>query len=325
MLIPVYDDWAAAAIVLAQLDRVLAACHYDTRVVLIDDGSSQPAPRVRPPYRSLMDVSILPLRRNLGHQRAIAIGLAYVEHVAWCDAVVVMDGDGEDDPQDVPRLVEACRALQDTHVIFAERTRRVDKMTFRALYACYRWGHWLLTGVRVRVGNFSVVPFSHLRRLVVVSDLWNHYAAAVYVARIPRTSIQTTRQHRVHGQPKMSVVALVAHGLSAMSVHSEALAVRLFVASVIGAVLFVLGLTAMASVSFYRGRMASPGAVVAEITALVVLAELVVLALALAFRTLQGRASSTFLPVRDYSYYADPAVSILIAQPESPTDEGMPR
>ena len=52
-----------------------------------------------------------------------------------------MDGDGEDDPADVPRLIERCSALGNTKVVFAERTRRVDSLTFRAFYACYRAAH----------------------------------------------------------------------------------------------------------------------------------------------------------------------------------------
>ena len=319
VLIPVYNDWVAVAIVAAHLDRVLAGRHDGVQVVLVDDGSSESAPRERPPTKAIAAVTVLPLRRNLGHQRAIAIGLAYVEATMTCDAVVVMDGDGEDSPDDVPRLVEACRAGHDTQVVFAERTRRVDGTLFRGLYACYRFGHWLLTGVRVRVGNFSVIPASLLKRLVVVSELWNHYAAAVYIARVPRTSIETTRARRVHGQPHMNFVALVAHGLSAMSVHSEALAVRLFVGSVAGTIMFVGLLVTMASVSFYRGLATSPGVMVAGIVGLVVLAELIVLAMALAFRTLQGRTGSSFLPVRDYRFYIGDAVTVPVAEPTSPS------
>ena len=60
-------------------------------VVRLDDGS----------------VEVLHLRRNLGHQRAIAIGLAYLEAHSTCEAVVVMDGDLQHPPELVPALVEA--------------------------------------------------------------------------------------------------------------------------------------------------------------------------------------------------------------------------
>src|SRR5204862_1949020 len=80
---------------------------------------------------------------------------------------------------------------------------------------------------------FSIVPASQLQRLVVVSELWNHYAAAVFKARIPRSSIPTQRGERLSGKSRMNFVALVVHGLSALSVHSEIIGVRLLVVALV--------------------------------------------------------------------------------------------
>ena len=77
-------------------------------------------------YRRLDGVSLLELRRNLGHQRAIAVGMAYVEANRPCRAVVLMDSDGEDDPRDIPRLLAQCHQEGDAKIIFAERTKRVE-------------------------------------------------------------------------------------------------------------------------------------------------------------------------------------------------------
>ena len=101
---------------------------------------------------------MLRLRRNLGHQRAIAVGLAYVEDRFKHDAVVVMDSDGEDDPSDVPRLLELLRAEGGRAIVFAERTRRSESWSFRFFYGLYKLLHRVLTGHGVRVGNFSAIP-----------------------------------------------------------------------------------------------------------------------------------------------------------------------
>jgi hypothetical protein len=66
----------------------------------------------------------LRLRRNLVHQRTIAIGLAHIGEYEARD-VVVMDSDGEDDPRDVPRLVARMQEERGRSV-FAERTRRSE-------------------------------------------------------------------------------------------------------------------------------------------------------------------------------------------------------
>ena len=91
----------------------------------------------------------------------------------------------------------------------------------------YRLIHFLLTGVQVQVGNFSVIPATVLRRLVAVSELWNHYAAAVYKAKLPMALIPAQRNCRLEGSSRMNLVALVVHGLSAMAVFGDRIGVRL--------------------------------------------------------------------------------------------------
>jgi len=314
ILIPAYNDWVAVSLLLEQLDRSLAGKELHARVLLVDDGSTEPAGTAFDAVQlsSIDDTLILSLRRNFGHQRAIAIGLAFVESELPCDAVVVMDGDGEDDPADVPRLIERCRALGNTRVVFAERTRRVDSLTFRAFYACYRAAHWALTGVKVRVGNFSIIPRQVLRKLVTVSELWNHYAAAVFVAKLPRDTVETTRRPRLHGRSKMNFGSLVGHGLSAMSVHGEALAIRLLFGSLIVGFAVVAALALMAGATGGYGTASTSVIVVGAVFALGLSAELVGMALMLALRTLQGRAASGFLPLRDYKFFVDTVAPLRI-------------
>ena len=223
VLIPIYNDWAAAGLLLRRLDEVLADAGLTADVLLVDDGATVPLPDCWPghDWRALGRIDVLSLRRNVGHQRAIAIALAFVDRKRSPHVVVVMDGDGEDAPEDVPRLLACLHQNDHSTIVFAERTRRSESAIFRVFYALYRWAHRLLTGIPVRVGNFSVVPFRLLRRLVVVSELWNHYAAAVFKARLPRACVPTERAPRLAGKSRINFVDLVMHGLSALSVHSE--------------------------------------------------------------------------------------------------------
>jgi hypothetical protein len=241
----------------------------------------------------------LALRRNVGHQRAIAIALAFVDEQRSPDTLVVMDGDGEDAPEDVPRLL-ACLSENDQRmVVFAERTRRSESLTFRVFYALYRWAHRLLTGIPVRVGNFSVIPARELRRLVVVSELWNHYAAAVFKARLPRASIPTVRAPRLAGQSRMNFVDLVTHGLSALSVHSELIGVRLLVGTTIG----------VAAVG--SAVLAAFGLRLFTLLAMILLLQAMAFASLFAFLVLHARSQPTFIPVRDYRFFVERCVTLV--------------
>ena len=111
VLIPVLNDWESVQLV---LERLASACRdavVTLDVLLIDDGSqqSEPVDLVRQRDGTINRVCILRLRRNLGHQRAICVGLAWLADQADTSSVLVMDGDGEDDPGDVPRLLEEFR------------------------------------------------------------------------------------------------------------------------------------------------------------------------------------------------------------------------
>lgn len=305
ILAPVLDDWASATILLRELDTVLAAAGWGGRMLFVDDGSYlSPGPELSDtPLAAITAVEIVHLRRNLGHQRAIAIGLAYAEAHCPCDAVVIMDADGEDRPQDVGRLLAALADQALPSVVFAERTRRSEGLSFTVLYGLYRLAHRLLTGERVRVGNFCAFPAPLLSRLVALSDLWNHFAAAVFKGRIPYRTLPTSRGKRYAGRSHMDFVALVTHGLSAMSVFGERIGVRLLAATALfGALLLAVAVLVPAWV-WWHGRQLPEWAPFAAALLGVALSQSFLVALVFVFIILGGRDSSRFYPLRDYLPY----------------------
>jgi len=301
--IPIYDDWESASVLLDRIDQVAGRKGLAVDVFLIDDGSSTaPGDLVTGPFETIGRVELLHLRRNLGHQRAIAVGLAYLQDREEHGRVVIMDGDGHDAPEDVPKLLEVLDGAPDG-IVFAARARRSESLTFRFFYQSYKALHLLLTGMRVEVGNFSAVPRAALDRLVAVSELWNHYAAAVHKSRIPSTNVPIARAKRLAGESRMNFVNLAAHGLSAMSVHGEVIGVRLLVASgtliaLSSAALITFGVLAALPATQLPAWAALVAGVLVLLTGIALL-----LALVFVFVILQGRAGATFLPIRDYGYY----------------------
>ena len=202
IVMPVYNDWDAAQRLLPLIDKALVSTSCRAQVLLIDDASTaEPSEQWPGGFARIDGVSILRLRRNLGHQRAIAIGLVHIyQTLLKIDALVVMDADGEDRPEDIPALLDAFVAGNGREVVFAARSKRMEGLAFTLSYHAYRIVHKALTGISVRVGNFSVIPIESLGRLMVVSELWNHYAAAVFRSRIPYTSVPIPRGTRIADQ-----------------------------------------------------------------------------------------------------------------------------
>jgi glycosyltransferase involved in cell wall biosynthesis len=312
VLLPLYNDWESLQLLLAQLDGELARKGILARVLVVDDGSPHQPDEMfaSGPFEALAKVEVLTLWRNLGHQRAIAIGLAYVAQHIDGRCVVVMDSDGEDSPADVPRLLAKFDQEEGRKIVFAERTKRSETLTFMAFYLLYRWLHFLLTGVHVRVGNFSVIPRSRLESLVVVSELWNHYAAAVFKSRQPHCSVPTRRAKRLSGHSRMNFVGLVIHGLSALSVFSETIGARLLILNLVVLVLAFSGVIATVVLRFGMS-VGIPGWATNVVgILLIIILQTFMLTVLFCFGILGGRQATAFIPRRDYAYFAGPLTTI---------------
>jgi polyisoprenyl-phosphate glycosyltransferase len=302
VLMPVRDDWSSAAELIRRLDRELASLPCSVQVLMVDDGSVLEACRedFSAQLGSIQGIRILHLCRNLGHQRAIAIGLVHVEKMIRCDAVLVMDSDGEDTAEGAKTLLEA---FDGSKAIFAERSRRTESFVFRVFYCAYKVLHRVLTGVSVRVGNFSILPWRYLRTLAVMSELWNHYAAAVFRSGLPFTATPIPRGHRIAGSSKMNFISLAAHGMSAISVFGDVAGVRVLVASMAGSVLAGLCILAVLGIRLFTNR-AIPGWATYSIGALVIIVfQLVTIATSFTFTMLSNRINLSFVPLRDYELF----------------------
>lgn len=307
VLMPVYNDWEVADLVCRELDAVFARQPtVELQIVMIDDGSSsgRPTELLAGPLEATRAVLILRLRRNIGHQRAIAIGLAWLNEHVSTDAVLIMDSDGQDRPADTVKLLEVFEQQGRRAAVFAARQKRPESRLFQLSYSLYRLFHRVLTGFAVRIGNFSVIPAAHLAQLLVSSDLWSHYAAAVVRSRVALVTIPIDRGERLKGRSSMDFVALVAHGLSAISVFRERVGTRLLVGAVAGAgllaVLFGLGVLAAA-----YGRSVPLWVWVAAGVVAVTTFEAVLVLFVLAFTIMSQRDLLGFLPIRDYHYFVD--------------------
>lgn len=290
--IPVYDDWGSLSRLLGELDAAVAG-EAPYRVLIVDDASRTPAPPevAEATLPVLGRPRIVRLRRNLGHQRAIAVGLSLLAAEGGEGPVVVLDGDGEDDPRDVPRLLARFRELGGRSSVFAARARRSERLLFRLGYRIYRVVHRVLTGIPVRIGNFSVLPRGHVETLAVAPELWSHYAAAAVKCGLPMDTVPANRAKRYAGRSKMNLVALVVHGLAALSVFADTVGVRLLLAAVALMGLSIAGLAAVVGIRAFTDLAVAGWATSAAGLLVVLTFQAFLMALTLVFVILAGRGT----------------------------------
>ena len=303
-LVPIYNDSHSASLVAAHLGEIAESSGWSLSILFVDDGSSVSdvgSLTCLPP--SVVSIEVLSLRRNVGHQRAIAIGLAFIESERAADYVVVMDGDGEDCPSTLPPLLSAALEGPPYRAVFGRRLKRQEGLGFLLGYYIFRLLHLLLVGRDINVGNYSVLPRPVLERVVGVSEIWNHYAAAVFHARIPATMIPVIRGSRLAGRSQMSLVSLVIHGLSALAVWGDVIIARLLlVTGVLLAALAsgigFLGLRSLFSDSPYAATLYPHLVFALTLSGAVALALLL-----LAIHLIGARNATMIMPLRDWKLY----------------------
>lgn len=253
IVIPIYEDRESACI----LFRRLRECIGEVMVVAVDDGSVY-HPMESEVLESLeMKGVIVKLRRNLGHQGAIAVGLCYVHaFIHDYDCVVVMDSDGEDAPESVVEILQGF-VDSESDVRVAERKKRNESISFIQFYRIYKFLFRILTGRSISFGNFMVLKPRAVSRLSAMNEIWIHLAASVIASglRIERRRID--RGKRYVGTSKMNFTNLVLHGFKGVMIFSEQVLIRIGGASMAVAVASVTVILIAVLLKLFHA--ASPG------------------------------------------------------------------
>ena len=243
IVLPVYNDWPSFLALTKDLNLAAQTSGLRLAIVVADDGSTEPAPsdlHVLGPLSNIDSVLHVRLALNLGHQRAIAVGLCDALNEPDARQFIIMDSDGEDRPQDIQLLLASARTHPES-IAVAQRRRRSEPLSFRMFYKAYKAAFLLLTGKEISFGNFCLLSRDHAMRLAMVSDLWNNLPAAMMRSRLPINPVPIDRGRRYFGHSKMGFVQLSLHGMSAYSVYTDAILVRLLI------VTFLLGFVGMFS------------------------------------------------------------------------------
>jgi polyisoprenyl-phosphate glycosyltransferase len=305
IVMPVFNDWNSLQLLVVAINDCMAITHQAVRIVAVNDGSTLEHTFTAATFGTLpyiVNVHIVHLTRNFGHQRAIAIGLCYAADEFAQDYTLIMDSDGEDKPEDIRTLVEASIANAGK-IIFAERAKRSESLSFRFFYALYKRVYRLLTGAPISFGNFSLIPPSLLRRVSSVSEVWLHVAAGIVKARLPYMAVPTVRGRRLAGESKMNFVALLLHGLSGIAVHSDIAAARLLVVSLAFIGFSVVGIGVVLGIRLFSGIVVLGWASSSIATLISIFIEALLMSVMLVFLVLNTRSQQPFVPRLHYKDY----------------------
>lgn len=297
---PVFNDWSSCRRIIEEIGKFEEIGTYEVDLIAVDDCSSElpDIDLLTACKGNLRNVRIVNLASNLGPMRAIAAGLVIAAERGHVDAVLVMDADGEDRPEDVLKLISAWEN-NPNRVVVARRAERSESYTFKLFYVVYKIIFRILVGQTIDFGSFSILPRKALDALVHTPAIWNNLPAAIIRSRIQYSQIETKRGRRFFGKSRMNFVHLSVHGVSAISVFTDVVLIRLIVAMSFIATMMLFGLLIVVAIRFGT-NWAIPGwaSYVGGSLMIIFIQTLLFSAVAL-IQLLNFRNLKTFLPVLD--------------------------
>ncbi len=147
VVVPVKDEAENIAPLAREIARALAG--EDFEIVVVDDGSSDGTVAALQALKAeLPQLRIVQHGRNIGQSRAIRTGV----RAARAPLIVTLDGDGQNDPADIPKLLEMLRTSDESEVgmVSGVRAHRQDN-------ANKRWASGFANGFRRALLNDHAV------------------------------------------------------------------------------------------------------------------------------------------------------------------------
>ena len=228
ILIPVYNDWETLIKLLDEINKVIEDIkNVEFDCMIVNDASTTKPPDIKVP-KNIKKIEIFNMKQNRGHARCNAFGLRYLSKKDDFDHLIVMDGDGEDRPEEIKYLVN--QALEDQEVsVVAKRVKRSEGPIFQILYEIHKLITLLFTGKQVNFGNYSCLTKKDVITLSQQESLWSSFSGTVKKSILRLNTINSTRGLRYFGPSKMSLLNLGIHSFSIIAVFKSQVFLRGFV------------------------------------------------------------------------------------------------
>ena len=217
ILIPIYNDWESLKKLLSNInDNIKDIPDTEFSCVIINDSSTTNSSDIKIPS-NIYSIKIINMNENKGHARCNAFGIKYLSKNSNIDYVILMDGDGEDRPEELKLFVNKVLLEPDTSVV-AKRVKRSEGRLFQLLYQIHKYLTLLTTGKLVNFGNYSCLTKIDLDILSTKASLWSSFSGSFKKHIKKYNEINSLRGKRYFGPSQMSLFKLIIHSLSIIAV-----------------------------------------------------------------------------------------------------------
>ena len=212
ILIPVFNDWQSVFKLLKKIDDEIVVFDCEFSAVIINDSSTEKMPKDNAHYKNLKSLDVINMKNNQGHTRCNATGINYLCKKKDFDYLILMDGDGEDRPEELPFLVK--QVLKNKISTVVTRTKRSEGIIFQLLYQLHKLITIVFAGKNVNFGHYSCLTREDATLLSNKGSLWSNFAGTTKKHIKKLDKISGIRGLRYFGPSKMSFYGLIVHSLS---------------------------------------------------------------------------------------------------------------
>lgn len=217
ILIPTYNDWKSLKLLLGKINNHFIYKKKNLEILIVNDCSSEKYNFRDLNLKNIKKIKIINLKKNVGSQKAIYIGLNKISKLKKRSTIVIMDSDGEDDPAKISKLVKKANQ-NDGAIIFALRKKRLETFFFQLLNKFRLLITFLLTGKYLNFGNFSAFSNKNLKNLIKNKNLSIAYCSGVLKNHHKIDLVPIPKRKRYHGISKVSFFFLIKHSINIISI-----------------------------------------------------------------------------------------------------------
>lgn len=229
IVIPLFNEEASLGELHKRISQVLKEIGQEVEVIYVNDGSTDDTGAALERIAAADPTArIIHLSRNFGHQPALTAGI----DSAVGEAVILMDGDLQDQPEAIPGFVEKWR--EGYEVVYAVRSSRQENGMLRLAFKAFYWVQHKLSGIQqpLDAGIFCLLDRRVVNVLKTMPERNRYFPGLRAYAGFKQVGLPVDRDARFSGASRVRLTGLIQLAMNGILSFSM---IPLRIASLLGA------------------------------------------------------------------------------------------
>jgi len=207
IIIPLFNEEENIPYLIDALKMVLDKLKINYEIIFIDDGSTDNTFDIlKDIHKKNNNIRIIRLRRNFRQALAFSAGFDHSKG----DVIITMDGDLQNDPEDIPRLLDKLDEGYD--IVKGWRVNRKDPFFSKKLPSkIFNWLTSRITGVKLH--DFACALNAYRREVVeniaIYGELHRYIAVLASMRGVSIAEIEVKHHPRIYGESKYKIGRLI--------------------------------------------------------------------------------------------------------------------